>query len=283
MHKPHDATGTEISTMDAYLVDDISIGMITAEMERPCHITLSTFDIDLRLFMTEFYDAENTYDIWYWYLDQSYTQANLPNNVVLHQLEKNHAKFWYIKDSSRAKLVVTSANLTYPMVHGCLQSYVSVMADKKEHVSEELARDYAAKLDKFFGIYKTRLDIALYSHIVDRLLYNIPGRVNGIERWLAQQTDLVVDTNNATLSYLPTVSKTVVVRTSVPASNKVIAYYGQDKASARTSVVSVPYSCSFHYKLYYTRKCALVSSNNFSYNHKNNYELGIILHERFSK
>ena len=276
---PIDCKGTGKRFMDSYIVSEITEGLFMIGMERPCHVTISTFDIDMRLFMTDFYDPQNTYDIWYWYIDGSYTISNLPTNVRLHQLEKNHAKFWYIESDRQIRFVVTSANMTPQMTHNCMQSFVSITAQRSQ-VSEEIVRDYNVKLDKFFSVYGMRLDMGLYKMVIDKLIYNLPNRVNGIERWFMKQDDLLVDSNNITLSYLPMVKKTAVFRTSVPTSNKVIAYYSQDKVSEKTTVIKIPYSYDFHYKLYYTHKCLLVSSNNFSYNHKNNYELGILLYEQ---
>lgn len=268
--------------MERYIVNDVQVGLFTIGMERPCKVTISTFDFDTRLFMTDFYDPQNTYDIWYWYLDSSFAASNLPTNVTLHQLEKNHAKFWYIEDSKRCRLVVTSANMTVQMTRNCMQSFVSVTADKaplSKSRLDELTASYTKKADPFFRLYGVKMDMCLYSKLVDKLVYNIPNRCHGIEHWLMTQDWLLVDTNNATLSYLPMVAKTVIVRVCVPSSNKVIAYYSQDKVSEKTAVEHVKYSGEFHYKLYYTRKCTLVSSNNFSYNHKNNYELGILIYD----
>lgn len=268
--------------MERYIVSDIQVGMFMIGMERPCKVTISTFDFDTRLFMTDFYDPQNTYDIWYWYLDSNFAVNNLPTNVTLHQLEKNHAKFWYIEDSRQCRLVVTSANMTMQMTHNCMQSFFSITVTKSklsQSVLEGLSTGYYKKVNPFFSVYGIKLNMCLYSKLVDRIVYNIPNKFNGIERWLMAQEYLFVDSNNVTLSYLPMVKKTVVVRVCVPASNRIVAYYGQDKVPDNTDVANVPYAGEFHYKLYYTHKCLLISSNNFSYNHKNNYELGILQYE----
>ena len=48
------------------LVRDIQIGMLLIDLERPLSIVISTFDLDIDLFLTEFYDARIEYTIWYW-------------------------------------------------------------------------------------------------------------------------------------------------------------------------------------------------------------------------
>ena len=274
--------------MDAsFIVSDIQIGLIMIGLERPVHVTMSTFDLDLTLFATEYYDPVNTYDLWYWYLEGDYNTSNIPPNVHLHQLEKNHAKFWYIENETHSRLIVTSANMTRYMMHGCLQSYASVTC-KKGSIGKtdmlRLSKDYM-KVDPFFRIYNVTLSLDLYSLVAEKILYNIPSKINALERWFMLQEHIVVDSNNINVSYLPKVKKDIIIRTSVPTSNKIIAYYNTDKYTDRktdcvnacTNIVNVPYTKDFHYKLYYTHKCILISSNNFSYNYKNNYELGILV------
>lgn len=267
------------------ILKDIQVGLFTVGLEGPLDITISTFDLDLTMFITEFYDPNNTYDIWYWYIDYNYNKDNVPSNIHLHQLEKNHAKFWYLQGKHQSRFVITSANMTRVMVHGWLQSFISITCEHDSvtltpQQEDDLIQDYNRNMDKFFGTYNTKIDIQLYSMLKDRLIYNIPQRVNGIERWLKMQDYILVDSNNINMAYLPTVKKAVVIRKSVPAANKIISYYNTDTVNSSTEVVSIPYTQDFHYKIYYTSKCTLISSNNFSYNHKNNYELGILITNR---
>ena len=48
------------------LIDEFTLGLVLADLEKPVHITLTTYDLDMTLFMSEFYDPDVTYDIWYW-------------------------------------------------------------------------------------------------------------------------------------------------------------------------------------------------------------------------
>ena len=135
-------------------------------------------------------------------------------------------------------------------------------------------------MNPFFSYYNIILDANLFKLIKNKLIYNIPGRWNGIERWLSCQSDLIVDTNNATISYLPNVKKKIIIRNYIPpTASKIVTYYNIDKSSSQTEIITVDYKSIFHYKLYYTPMCLLVSSNNFSYNHKTNFELGILIYE----
>ena len=265
------------------LVRDIQIGMLLIDLERPLSIVISTFDLDIDLFLTEFYDARIEYTIWYWYINDSNGQKTdlnkytIPPNLKLRQLERNHAKFWYITTPHQVRFVLTSANLTYGMVHNCIQSVVMLTVKKSLPAS---STDYSNTLNPFFSYYDLILDANLFQSVKDKLIYNIPGKWHGIERWLSMQSDLVIDTNNATGSYLQGRRKKIVVRNYIPPSaSKVVTYYNMDRLPENTALIRVDYTSFFHYKLYYTPKCLLVSSNNFSYNHKTNFELGILVYE----
>ena len=260
------------------IVRDIQIGLFLIDLEKPKSITISTFDFDLTLFMTELYNADIDYDIWYWYMNDFNGQKidlcsfTIPNNVKLHQLERNHAKFWYITTRNQVRFILTSANVTYGMMHNCLQSIVSVTTDLSK-----VGKD--PNLDRFFSIYNINLDCNIIKLLKNRLIYNIPFEWNGIERWLSCQSDLLVDCNNATISYLPMVNKKILIRSQIPTSaSKIVTYYNLDKIIPSTSIISSDYKEMFHYKLYYTPMCVLVSSSNFSYNHKMNLELGILIY-----
>lgn len=269
------------------LVNDIQLGMITLGLKGPLDIVMSTFDLNLNLFISEFYDPENSYDIWYWYIERNFNLDNLPRNIRLHQLERNHAKFWYLKGKDQVRLVITSANMTTQMIHGCLQSFVSVTCSLSKGLKQSLdystlEREYNTELNDFFSVYGFRMDLALYNMIKGRLLYNIPNRRHAIENWYLSQNELVVDSNNVNLNYLPTVKRTFYLRNTIPPSaNKIICYYNEninDGNIKRTlTTIYTPYTTVFHYKIYYTDTCLLISSNNFSLNHRMNYELGMLI------
>ena len=291
------------------LVDEFQAGLLLADMDKPTRITISTYDIDMTLFMTEFYEPTITYDIWYWL---STRPCEVPRNVRLHQLNNNHCKFWYIESARYVRLVITSCNLTYQMVHGCQQSYYAITVARRLPIGEDAhsvhkarisAQDRAAhttaqdtahraynmraerrpsastvQCAQFFAIFAVDLEESLLAALCDRLVYNIPNRCNGIERWFMRQTALVVDANNVNMAYLDNIPRTIYIRTEVPPSvSTVVCYYRLDHSSRTLTVRKSEYSCFFHYKLYFSNSQLLVTSNNFSYHHKLNYELGIII------
>ena len=262
------------------IVHDISYGLLVCGLERPLSVTISTFDIDVLYFLETLYDPAVQYDIWYWYATESIggsmdlSRISLPSNVRLHHLDHNHAKFWYIETETTARLVVTSANLTYGMMHNCLQALAIVTAPRSRRGST------TGKMAPFFGIYGITLDTAIAGLLENRLVFNIPGHYNGIEKWLAAQKSLVIDSNNVTFTYLPSVPKKIIARTDIPQSaTRIVAYYSTERRPPSTVVEHVQYAGMFHHKLYYTDKSLLLSSSNFSYSHKSNYELGILIDE----
>lgn len=252
------------------ITEEFQKGLLLADLGTPLHITLSTYDIDLTLFMAEFYEPDTVYDIWYWL---STRPLQLPHNVHLHQLNNNHCKFWYIETRDSIRLVITSCNITYSMVHGCFQSYYSLTCKNTHNKA-------IGKCSRFFQIFGLVLDNELITHIDGRLVYNIPNSYNGIELWYRKQNHLVIDANNANLAYLDDLERTVCVRTDIPPSaNTIVCYYRSDHISKNLTLVKSPFTALFHYKLYRSKSQLLVSSNNFSFHHKANYELGIIIHD----
>lgn len=249
------------------LIDEFTLGLTLADLEKPTHITLTTYDLDMTLFMAEFYDPDIEYDVWYWLATR---QRRIPDNVHLHQLNNLHCKFWYIKTPRQARLIITSTNITYQMVHGCLQSYYACTAPlSKSHTTNH----------PFFAIFNVDLEEPLLSRVGARLVYNIPNKCNAIEKWYLAQKSLTVDANNINLAYLDGIKRKVLIRSELPpAVSTIVCYYRLDHTSPNLTILSQPYATLYHYKLYASDTALLVTSNNFSYHHKLNYELGIILH-----
>lgn len=266
------------------IVDDIQVGMIMIGLQKPLNIVISTFDLDLDLFIREFYDPSNSYNIWYWYLKDNYNLSNLPKNIKLNHLERNHCKFWYLENKYQSRLIITSANLTHLMIHECLQSFISFTSYNNANTNitvkelNRLKQSYNNTIKPFFDIFKVNLSMHLYKLVENRIIFNVPNHFNGIERWFINQSHLLIDCNNITANYLPDIKKSILIRDSIPpVYNKIVSYYNTDKANRNVKIIHIPFTKVFHYKLYYTDKCLLVSSNNFSYNHKTNFEMGIIL------
>ena len=92
------------------ITSEFQLGLILMELDKPVHITFSTYDLDVTLFVMEFYDPLIEYDIWYWTLTRPMNE--IPFNVHLHQLNNNHCKFWYIETKKSVRLIITSCNLT---------------------------------------------------------------------------------------------------------------------------------------------------------------------------
>ena len=266
------------------IIDDFQIGMCLINMEKPNKIIISTFDLDLSLFLIEFYNPDIEYEIFYWYIlnDKDIT---IPSNLNLHQKERNHCKFWYIINDKQVRFILTSCNLTYGMLHNCLQSFVSFTVDKSDKWNEtEFANDliyYKKTLFPFFNLFNINLDYNLFKLLKNKLIYNIPGYYNGIEKWYLNQKHLFIDCNNITGNYLNDRNKTLIIRQAIPPNfSKIICYYSLDKINIKnTNLNSIPFNYVFHYKLYYSNDSILISSNNFSFNYKMNYELGIIINK----
>ena len=259
------------------ITQEFQIGLLMINLEKPKRITISTYDIDLTLFILEFYDPDVEYEIYYWLKTRD---LNLPDNVHLHQLNNNHCKFWYIETTSFVRLIITSCNITNSMIHDCFQSFCSFTTIKSDKINND--QNYIKTLKQFFDIFNISLDYNMFRKVENRIIFNIPNKINGIEKWYMCQKHLTIDTNNINFNYLPNISKDIIVRTEVPPSySNIICYYSMEKNSSMNKIINQKFYKLFHYKLYYTDKCVLLSSNNFSYNHKNNYELGIILDARF--
>ncbi len=267
------------------LIDEFTLGLTLADLEKPTHITLTTYDLDMTLFMAEFYDPDIEYDVWYWLATR---QRTLPENVHLHQLNNLHCKFWYIKTPGQARLIITSTNITYQMVHGCLQSYYACTAPlSKSHTTNHHSGNHPTgnhptgnhPSHPFFAIFNVDLEEPLLSRVGARLVYNIPNKCNAIEKWYLAQKSLTVDANNINLAYLDGIKRKVLIRSELPpAVSTIVCYYRLDHTSPNLTILSQPYAALYHYKLYAADNTLLVTSNNFSYHHKLNYELGIILH-----
>ena len=260
------------------LIDEFTLGLVLADLENPVHITLTTYDLDMTLFMSEFYDPDVTYDIWYWLVTK---QRVLPDNVHIHQLNNLHCKFWHIQTPRQARLIITSTNITYQMVHGCLQSYYSctVPLSKSHNTASHHPGEYhPGEYHPFFSIFNVDLEEPLLSSIGSRLLYNIPNKCNAIEKWYMAQKSLTIDANNINLTYLDPLKRTIYIRSQLPpAVSTIICYYRLDHTSPNLVLNSQPYSALYHYKLYASDTTLLITSNNFSYHHKLNYELGILI------
>lgn len=296
------------------IIDEFQKGLLFIGLDKPEHITLSTYDIDMTLFISEFYEPDIEYDIWYWL---STHQMNLPSNVHLHQLNNNHCKFWYIQTSTTVRLVITSCNITYSMVHGCLQSYYSLTCKRSSLSSSstmspitnaittptvrdpskctfrsfgkgydpsrdqyhDQSRDQLPKSCKpFFEIFNLTLDPNILKILNSRILYNIPNKCNAIENWYLKQTNLIIDANNINMSYLDTIQRTIIIKTELPPSvGTIVCYYRTDFSSPRLNVQKEQYKSVYHYKLYANDDTLLLSSNNFSFHHKLNYELGVLI------
>ena len=71
------------------LVKDIQIGMFLVDLEQPVSITISTFDLDINLFMTELYDPRNPF----YHLDSIYYLVSISyhifHNIYLISLNNN--------------------------------------------------------------------------------------------------------------------------------------------------------------------------------------------------
>jgi len=255
------------------ITSEFQLGLLLIELDKPVHITFSTYDLDVTLFVMEFYDPLIEYDVWYWTLTRPMNE--IPFNVRLHQLNNNHCKFWYIETKKSVRLVVTSCNLTNQMIHDCFQSYCSITCDRSGSVKTE-----ENGVIRFFNIFNVKLDENMFKLIKDRIVFNIPNEINGIEMWYKRQRELFIDCNNVNLNYLKDIKKTFLIRKPVPPSvSNIVCYYSLNYKSDKVTTVERPFIKLFHYKLYYTDKCVLISSNNFSFNHKNNIELGIIVDE----
>lgn len=288
------------------IIDEFQKGLLFMDLGKPTHISLSTYDIDMTLFMTEFYEPDIEYDIWYWLSNHT---MKLPENVHLHQLNNNHCKFWYIQTPTTVRLIITSCNITYSMTHGCLQSYYSLtcprsletlsgsnctsfndstMYKSRETTAKSIGKDYTGSWHRdnripkscksFFQIFDVTLDANVLKTLQSRVLYNIPNKYNGIENWYMQQSELIIDANNLNLAYLDNIKRTLFIRTELPPSvNTIICYFRTDYTSPRLTVQKEPYKAVYHYKLYMSGNTLLLSSNNFSFHHKQNYELGVLL------
>lgn len=261
------------------ITSEFQFGLLMINLDKPKRITISTYDIDLTLFILEFYDPDIEYHIYYWLKIKDLV---LPKNVHLHQLNNNHCKFWYIETNSFNRLIITSCNLTHSMVHDCYQSFCSFTCPVYGRINNDHV--YQKTYKQFFDIFNINLDYNLFKQLENKLVFNIPNRVNGIERWFMSQKSIIIDSNNVSFNYLPKLEKTIVVRDEVPPSySSIICYYSLEKNSNLNKIFHCKFEKLFHYKLYYTDKYVLLSSNNFSFNHKNNYELGIVLNGRNSK
>lgn len=256
------------------IISEFQIGLILNNLDKPNKIIISTYDIDLTLFILEFYDPNIDYYIYYWI---KINDLNLPKNIHLIQLNNNHCKFWYIETKKFIRFIITSSNLTNLMVHNCLQSYYSITV-KNSNKLANLDKNYNQSFKQFFDIYNLILDYNLYKELENKLLFNIPNKINLIEKWYKLQKNLIIDCNNINLNYLPNINKKIIIRTEIPPNlSNIICYYSFDKISNKNQIINIKFNKLFHYKLYYTDKCVLLSSNNFSYNHKKNLELGIII------
>lgn len=256
------------------ITPEFQIGLILMELDEPIHITFSTYDLDMTLFVMEFYSPDIEYDIWYWILIKPMNE--IPFNVHLHQLNNNHCKFWYIETKRYTRLVITSCNLTNQMIHECFQSYCSITRERSEKY--KLGRE---PVNKFFSIFGVELDYNIFQAVKDKIVFNIPNEFNGIELWYKKQHDIIIDCNNLNLNYLKEIKKTFIIRQPIPPTvSNIVCYYSMNYKSDKVTTVELPFIKLFHYKLYYTDKCVLLSSNNFSFNHKNNFELGILIDEK---
>jgi len=255
-----------------FITPEFNLSMILMDLDKPIKITFSTYDLDMTLFFYEFYDPNIQYDIWYWF---SIRNMSLPNNVHLHQLNNNHCKFWYIETKSFIRFILTSTNITYQMVHDCLQSICSFTCKKSSSCK---SIEYNNYFKQFFDIFGIEMDLNMFNLLKDKLLFNIPNKLNGIERWLSTRNSLIIDSNNVNLTYLPNINKKILIRTEIPPNfSSIVCYYRLDYKSIKNLLIKIKYSKLFHYKLYYSNDSILISSNNFSFNHKMNYELGIII------
>ena len=162
------------------------------------------------------------------------------------------------------------------MVHGCLQSYYSCTVPLSK--SHNTVGHHPGEYHPFFSIFNVDLEEPLLSFIGSRLLYNIPNKCNAIEKWYMAQNSLTIDANNINLTYLDPLKRTIYIRSQLPpAVSTIICYYRLDHTSPNLILNSQPYSELYHYKLYASDNTLLITSNNFSYHHKSNYELGILI------
>ena len=259
--------------METFITSEFQKGLLFINFEKPDKIILSTYDIDLTLFILEFYEPDISYDIYYWI--KTNEPSFLPSNINLHQLNNNHCKFWYIENKKQIRFIITSANITNIMIHNCLQSFCSITCNKSKEFNNNL--NYITTFKQFFDIFNITLDYNLFQLLEKKLLFNIPNKINCIEKWFLSQKNLLIDCNNINFSYLPQLSKTFIVRDEIPPNYSSIISYFYKNHNEKNKIVKINFNKLFHYKLYYSDRCVLLSSNNFSYNYKNNFELGILL------
>ena len=168
------------------------------------------------------------------------------------------------------------------MITNCIQSVVKITCKNSYEKSNGketliLANDsnYNNTFKPFFQLYNITFPLPLYKVLKNKLIYNIPNKCNGIERWLSLQQDLVIDCNNINCNYLNHCNHKLLIRLPIPPTDsKIVSYYSLNESNR---IINKNYIGLYHYKLYYTKTCTLVTSNNYSYSHKKNYELGILI------
>ena len=133
------------------ITSEFQFGLLLINLDKPTKITISTYDIDLTLFILEFYDPEIEYHIYYWL---KFRDIDLPSNVHLHQLNNNHCKFWYIQTNSLNRLIITSCNLTNMMIHDCYQSFFSITCPKCDKFN--VNKNYISTYKQFFDIFNIK-------------------------------------------------------------------------------------------------------------------------------
>ena len=166
------------------IISEFQYGLLIMNLDKPKRITISTYDLDLTLFILEFYDPDIEYNIYYWL---KIKDLNLPPNVHLHQLNNNHCKFWYIETNLYTRLIITSCNLTNCMIHDCLQSFCSITSLKSNNLNND--SNYINTLKQFFDIFNINLDYNLFKKLENKIIFNIPNKINGIEKWLKSQNE----------------------------------------------------------------------------------------------
>lgn len=263
------------------IISEFQIGMIMIGLNKPKKIIISTYDLDLTLFLLEFYDPDIEYDIWYCLIINKIN--NIPFNIHLHNLNNNHCKFWYIESNNKIRMIITSTNLTNLMVHNCLQSFCSITVNNSNKKALEI-NDYKNNLKQFFDIFNIELELNIFKELNNKIIFNIPNKCNGIEKWFKLQKEIIIDVNNINGNYLKEIKKKLIIRNNLPKNNYLICYYNiENNKNINTEIINIPFNKNFHYKLYYSNKYVLLSSNNFSYNHKKNFELGILINETSNK